>query len=86
MRRFICTFAVRTRSKDIISQGVDYLSRNMRIRTFWNVRLTKTQIRLRIRAVWSESSLFARRNFASLAIQNVLNEDSDQTARMRRLI
>ena len=34
----------------------------------WHVRPTKTQISLRIRAVWSESSLSARRNFASLAI------------------
>ena len=37
-------------------------------------------------ADWSESSLSAWRNFASLAIQNAPSEDSDQTARMRRLI
>ena len=31
-------------------------------------------------AVWSDSSLYAWRNFASLAIQNALSEDSGQTA------
>ena len=58
----------------------------MRKRTFCHVHLTRTQISLRIRAVWSGSSLSAWRNFASLAIQNAPSEDSDQTARMRRLI
>ena len=51
-----------------------------------HVRPTTTQISLRIHAVWLESSLSARRNFASLAIRNAPSEDSDQTARMRRLI
>ena len=46
----------------------------------------KKKISERIRAVWSESSLFTWRNFASMAIQNVPSEDSDQTVRMRRLI
>ena len=55
-------------------------------RAFWHVRRTKTQISLRICAVRSESSLSAWRNLASLAIQNAPSEDSDQTARMRRLI
>ena len=64
----------------------DYLSPNVRKRTFWHVRPMKTQISLRIHAVWLESSLSAWRNFASLAIQNAPREDSDQTARMRRLI
>ena len=58
----------------------------MRKRTFWHVRPTKTQISLRIRAVWSESSLSTLKNFASLAIQIAHSEDSDQTARMRSLI
>ena len=58
----------------------------VRQHTFWNVRLAKIQISLRIRAVWSESSLSAWRNFVSLPIQNVSSEDSDQTARMRSLI
>ena len=44
------------------------------------MRPTKTQISLRIRAVWSNSSLSAWRNFASLASQNVPGEGSDQTA------
>ena len=63
-----------------------HMSLPVRKRTFWHVRPTKTQISLRIRAVWSQSTLLAWRNFASLAIQNALSEDSDQTARMRRLI
>ena len=46
----------------------------------------KTQTGLRIRAVWSESSLSAWRNVASLAIKNAPSENSDQTPRMRRLI
>ena len=50
------------------------------------MRPTKTQICKRNRAVWSESSLSTWRVFASLAIQNVPSKDSDQTARMRRLI
>ena len=41
---------------------------------------TKTQI------AWSEYPLSAWRNLASLAVQNAPSEDSDQTARMRRLI
>ena len=54
--------------------------------TIWHVRPKKTQITIGIRAVWSESLLFAGRNAASLGIQNASSEDSDQTARMRRLI
>ena len=50
------------------------------------MRPSKTQISLRICAVWSKSSLSAWRNIASLAIQDAPSEDSDQTARMRRLI
>ena len=65
---------------------IGHTSLYVRKRTFWYVRPTKTQISLRIRAVWSESSLSAWRNFASLAIQKAPSEDSDQTARMRRLI
>ena len=50
------------------------------------MRPVKTQISLRIRAVWSESSLSAWGNFAILAIQNALRGDSDQTARMHMVI
>ena len=35
---------------------------------FWHLRPTKTQIRLRIRTVWSASSLFTWRNFACISI------------------
>ena len=45
------------------------------------MRPTKTQNSLRTRAVRLESSLSPLRNVASLAIQNVPSEDSDQTAR-----
>ena len=56
----------------------------MRNRTFWHVLPTKAQIGLRV--VWSESTLSAWRNIGSLTFQNAHSEDSDQTARMRRLI
>ena len=46
------------------------MSCNVRKRAFWHIRPTKTPISLRIRAVWSKSSLSAWRNFASLAIKN----------------
>ena len=48
-----------------------YLSRSVRKHTFGYVWPMKTQVRLLIRAVWSESPLSAWRNFASLAIQNM---------------
>ena len=77
----IAVFALTTHEK-----YKDYSGCSVRKRTFWHVRSKKTQISLHIRAVWSESSLSEWRNFAFLAIQNVPSEDSDQTARMRRLI
>ena len=49
-------------------------------------RSTKTQIILCFLEVLSEFLLSARRNLSSMAIPNELSEDSDQTARMRRLI
>ena len=63
-----------------------HTSLNVRNRTFWHVCPTKTQISLRIRAVWSESSLSTWRNSVSLDIKNVPSQDYDQTARTRRLI
>ena len=44
----------------------------------------KTQISLRIRAVWSESTLPVCRGFRSLTTHRVPCEDSDQTVRMRK--
>ena len=41
---------------------------------------------MRIRPVWSESSLYAWRRLGSLAIHWAHREDSDQTGRMPRLI
>ena len=53
----------------------------MRKFTFWYMRLTTTQTSPRIRAVWTEYSMSAWRNFASLAIQNAPSEEYGQTAR-----
>ena len=50
------------------------------------MRLAKIQISLRIRAVWSESSLGAFRIAKDAKILYADIEDSEQTARMRRLI
>ena len=50
------------------------------------VRPAKTQISLGISPVWSESSLSAWRNLAFLATHWAHSEDSDQHARMPRLI
>ena len=58
----------------------------MRKGAFWHVRPSKTQISLRVRSVWLESSLSAWRTIAPLAVQNAPSEGSDQTAQMRRLI
>ena len=62
------------------------MSRNVRKRTFVHLHLPKTQISLRIRAVWTEFLWFVWRNFALLAIQNEHSEYSDQSVQMRRLI
>ena len=48
---------------------------------FRHMRPTKSQNIMRILLVWSESSLSAWRNFASLAIQNAPSEDSDLNLR-----
>ena len=54
--------------------------------TFWHMHPTKTQISLHIWAVWSDSSLSAWRNFASLTIQIASSEDFDQTVQKSRVI
>ena len=61
------------------------LSHRGRKHTFYHVR-PKTQISLHSCTVWLEFWLSAWRNFASLTNKNKPSEDSDQTARMRRLI
>ena len=61
-------------------------SRNGRKRTFRDVRQAKIQIRLRIRAVWSESSLDSFWIGNDTKFLHVDNEDSDETVLMRRLI
>ena len=65
------------------SEDPQFMS-HIRKRTFWYVRWTKTHISLCISAVWPEFLVW--RNVISLAIQNASSEDSDQTARMCRLI
>ena len=50
------------------------------------VRPAKSQIRLGIRPVWSESSLSARGKLGSLATHWAHSEDTDQTGRMIKLI
>ena len=67
-------------------ENVPKMSRNVRKCTFRHVRQATIQISLRIRAVWFESSLYTLRKFVSLIMQNAISDDSDQTARMRRLI
>ena len=74
------------RPSKLVGNVLRHLSRNVQKRTCFHVRPTETQTSLCICTVGSESSLSAWRNFDSLAIQNAPSEDSDQTARMRRLI
>ena len=54
------------------------LSRDTAIPTKWVVRPAKTQISLRIRAVWSDSSLSVKRVFCTLAIHTAHSKDSGQ--------
>ena len=56
---------------------------NIRKRTFWHFRLPKTKISLRICAVWL---VFVVRINKHGNLAYATKEDSDQTARMRRLI
>ena len=53
---------------------------------FWHVRPAKIQSSLHIRAVWSDSSLGTFWIAKDPKFLRVDNEDSNQTARMRRLI
>ena len=60
----------------------DPVNRDVRKRTFWHVRPTKTQISLRIRPVWS--SLSARKKLSILAIQNAQREEYESELNLRR--
>ena len=60
-------------------------TRNFRTPTVGHVRPAKIQIRLRIRAVWSESSLGAFWKANEIFLHHEDNEDSEQTVRIRRL-
>ena len=62
------------------------MSRGTEFPTRLHVRPAKTQISMRFHVVWSESSLAAWRRFGSLANNKVPFEDTEQTARMRKLI
>ena len=63
-----------------------HLNRNDRKRKFGHVRPAKIHISLRIRAVWSESSLCAFWIAKDAKFLRAHNEDSNQTSRMCRLI
>ena len=62
------------------------MNRKVRKRTFGHLRPAKIQIRLRIRAVWSESSVGAFWIANDSTFLYAGSEDSDRTARMRMLI
>ena len=62
------------------------MSLNIRKRTLGHLRPAKIQINLRIRAVWSESSLVAFWIVKDAKFLHADNENSNHTARMRRLI
>ena len=63
-----------------------YKKRNGRKRTFGRMRPAKIQIRLRMRAVWSESSLGALWTANQPRFLRADSEGCNQTARMRRMI
>ena len=62
------------------------MSGNVRKRTFCHIRQTKIQISLRIRAVWSKSSLRAFWIAKAVKFLHADNEGFEQTAWIRRLI
>ena len=62
------------------------MSRLMTKPTKRHARPAKTQIRLGIRPVWSESSLSTWRKLGSLATQWAHSKDTDQPGRIPRLI
>ena len=62
------------------------MSHDDRKGTFGYVRSAKIPISLRIRALWSDSSLGAFWKAKDARFLHVCNEDSDQTARMHMLI
>ena len=59
---------------------LDYMNRKVRKRTFGHLRPAKIQIRLRIRAVWSESSLGAFWIANDATFLYAGNEDFDDCA------
>ena len=63
-----------------------YMDRNVRKHTFRYVHPSNVQIILRIRTVWSEYSQGAFWIAKDAKFLDADNEDSDQTAQMRRLI
>ena len=67
---------------------MNHINRNERRDAFWHLLPTKTLISLRIRAVWSESSLSAWRNFVSLAgwSESTLGAHSGLDVRFLRLL
>ena len=86
LAQFYSTFAIILTKTHHEKKQFTHMSKGTALATRLLMRPAKTQISLRIRAVWSESSLSALRRFAFLATRRVPCENSDQTARMRRLI
>ena len=77
-------------SQSCLRSRIYYRESNQLNHNVWKRTYMSAQIRLKSacasRTVWLESSLYAWGNFASLAIKNASSKDSDQTAKMRRLI
>ena len=83
-RRYLSSFV---NIKIMLRENSDIkISHNGRKRTIGHLRPAKIQISLRVRAVWSESSPGAFWIAQDAYFLHADNEDSNQTARMRRLI
>ena len=84
--KFGCIQCTCTRQSILISNSWAFWAATSENVTFGHVHPAKIQISLRNRAVWSESSLSAFWITKDAKFLYVDNEDSNQTARMRRLI
>ena len=85
-----CAFCICSRTPFLLTRDIYWnnyaISPNVRKCTFGHVHPAKIQISQRIRAVWSESSLGAFWIDDDANFHYAENEDTNQTARMRRLI
>ena len=74
-----------TAIQELFSNQYLYMSQRTTKPTQWHVRPAKTQIRLGIRPVWSESSLCSLWVAKDPSVLHTDSEDSDQTGRMQIL-